>query len=179
LIELRRIVARDASELAAARHQAELVGPASDPTYAAALDARARAEGQVYSDEAKVAEETRLLLQLHAQIGRRSIATTAAQLRRDHDNAEAAYTIIASRLANSIGDRAEAASTGSLVVLERAQFASKSAIGAGSIVAAGIIFLSIWLALTIALMIENSSQWFNDNSTIETVYGAQVIGSVV
>jgi capsular polysaccharide biosynthesis protein len=179
VVELRRTVAQDQRALDEARRQALRQGPVSDASFAAALDARARAQGQVLSDEAKVAEDTRLLQQLHAQIGRKSIATTAAQLRRDHDNAEAAYSIIASRLANSIGDRAEAASTGSLVVLERAQFASKSSIGAAPIVATGLIFLSIWLALTVALMVDSGEEWFTDNHTIETVYGAPVIGSVV
>jgi capsular polysaccharide biosynthesis protein len=179
LVELRRTVAHDAAAVAAAQRQAERQGPAADLTYGQALDARTRAQGQVASDEAKLAEESLLLDQLHDQIGRRSIATEAAQLRRDHDNAEAAYAIIASRLANSIGDRAEAASTGSLVVLERAQFASQSSVGVAWIVAVCLVCLSVWMALTVALMIDGSQQWFNENETIETVYGAPVIGSVV
>jgi capsular polysaccharide biosynthesis protein len=178
LIELRRTVSEEAKTVEAARRRAASIGPASNNGYLAALDAQTRADGQVSSDRAKVDAESRALSMLELQIGRRSIATDVARIRRDHDNSEAAYSIIASRLAKSIADRAEAASTGSVVVLERARFASKSSLGGGSIAAVALLFLSVWLALTIALMVDSSQEWFHNSRTIETVYGAPVIGSL-
>jgi capsular polysaccharide biosynthesis protein len=179
LTELRRTVAREGRQVDAALRQAARISPATDPSYASALDAVTKADAQVAADEAKVNEDSNALLALHAQIGRSSIATTAARLRRDHDNAEAAYAIIAGRLANSIADRAEAASTGSLVTLESAQFAAKTSTANTQAAAFGLVALSIWLAITIALMIENNDEWFTDDHTIETVYGAPVIGSLI
>jgi hypothetical protein len=172
-------VAREGRQVDAALRQAARISPATDPSYASALDAVTKADAQVAADEAKVNEDSNALLALHAQIGRSSIATTAARLRRDHDNAEAAYAIIAGRLANSFADRAEAASTGSLVTLESAQFAAKTSTANTQAAAFGLVALSIWLAITIALMIENNDEWFTDDHTIETVYGAPVIGSLI
>jgi capsular polysaccharide biosynthesis protein len=179
LPELRRTVSQEGQEVETARRQALSTGLTSSAAYAAALDASARADGQVSSDEAKVAAEGSALEKLHSEIGRKSIATYVARMRRDHDNSEAAYSIIASRLAKSIADRAEAASTGSVVVLERAQFASQSSLGGGTVAAVAIFFLSIWLALTIAVVVDRSHQSFRDSVTIETIYGAPVIGTLV
>jgi capsular polysaccharide biosynthesis protein len=178
LVELRRTVAREAEDVDAARRAAAASGPNSNSAYAAALDARVRAAGQVASDEAKVSEHNRVLRQLYSQIGRRGMATQVAELRRDHDTAEAAYSIISGRLAKSIADRAEAASTGSMVVLGQAQSATRSLVGDGLITATATLFLALWLALTVAVMIDAKQQWFNDSHTIETIYGAPVIGSI-
>jgi capsular polysaccharide biosynthesis protein len=179
LIELRRTVSREAQDVASASRQAMAVGPSSNASYATALDARVRAAGQVASDKAKLAQEDQVLGALYAQIGKKGIASKVAGMRRDHDSAEAAYSIIAARLAKSIADRAEASSTGSVIVLDRAQFASRALLGSGTVAAIAIVFLSLWLALSIGLMVENAQQWMNEGRSVETIYGAPVIGSVV
>jgi capsular polysaccharide biosynthesis protein len=179
LAELRRTVSREAHDVASASQQAIAIGPSSNATYAAALDARVRAAGQVSSDKAKLAQEDQVLASLYSQIGKKGIASKVAGMRRDHDNAEAAYSIIAARLAKSIADRAEASSTGSVIVLDRAQFASRTLLGSGTVAAIAIVFLSVWLALSIGLMVDNAQQWINEGRSVETVYGAPVIGSVV
>jgi capsular polysaccharide biosynthesis protein len=179
LIELRHTVAREAQIVEAAKHQATQGGLVSNSSYVAALDGRTRSQGQVSSDQAKIDAVQSEMDALQKQLGRKGIAATAVQLHRDHDNAEASYAIIASRLANAIADRAQAASTGSVVVLDRAQFASRSMVGSGTIAGLAIAFLSVWLALTLAVTLDNTDERFRDRVTIETVYGAPVIGSVV
>jgi capsular polysaccharide biosynthesis protein len=178
LVELRRTVMREAISVQQARQRAASAALAGNSAYASALDARTRAQIQVSSDAAKVAAEDKTLNLLQAQISRKGIATYVARIRRDHDNSEAAYSILAGRLAKAIADRAEAASTGSVIVLDRARFASTSAAISGSIAAGAILFLSIWLALTAAMVIDGSQERFRYNVTIEKVYGAPVIGSV-
>lgn len=179
LVELRQTVAREVQQVESARQRAALAGPDSNAAFVAALDAKAKAETQVASDEAKAAQEDQDLRLLQAQMGRQGVATTVTRLRRDHDVAEAAYSIIASRLAQSIADRAEAASTGSVIVLERAQFATRPVLSGATIPCIALVFFSVWLALTLALMIDSNEKWLHDNHTIETVYGAPVVGSIV
>ena len=117
------------------------------------------------------------LTQLQSQLGVGGISTSAASLRRDHDIAEDAYATIAGRLAKAIADRAEAASTGSVIVLDHAQFASK-ALPIGLMSAAGLMFLAVWLALSLALMIDAHSAWFADAQSVEAIYGTKLLGSL-
>jgi capsular polysaccharide biosynthesis protein len=178
LDELRHTVKREQQNVQDARSHLLRAGLKGDPSYAAALDANTKAQGQLESDIARARAQVQIFASLQSQIGSSGVATYAARLRRDHDNAEAAYTIIAGRLAQSIADRAEAASTGSVIVLDRAQFASRSSVGSGAIAAGAIMFLAIWLAITAAFMIDGSYETFRENPTVERIYRAPVIGNV-
>ncbi len=178
IVELRRTVSREAASVNAARSHAAAAGPASNATYVAALDAQTKADALYLGDQAKLKAHDDELSALHAQIGQGRISTDVARLRRDHDNAESAYATIADRLAKAIADRAEAASTGSVITLDRAQYAPKAAFGGGTIIAASIMFFTIWLALTLAVMIDGSQDWFRDTRTVETIYDTKLIGSL-
>jgi capsular polysaccharide biosynthesis protein len=179
IVELRATVVREAWMVDSARRHAASAGPTSNATYVEALDAQVRAEALYASDRAKLQAQDDQLDRLHAQIGQGSIATAVARVRRDHGSAEAAYAIIAARLAKSIADRSEAASTGSVIVLARATSASQAASPSGMVVALGILFLTVWLALTLAVMIDGAQEWFRDPQTVEAVYGTNLIGSIV
>jgi capsular polysaccharide biosynthesis protein len=178
IVELRATVAREAAMVAAARKQALSVGPASNATYVAALDAKVTADALLASDRAKLQAHDAELAQLHGQIGHGSIATDVARIRRDHGSAEAAYAIIAARLAKTIADRSEAASTGSVIVFARAQSASPAGAPGGAVIAVAIMFLTVWLAFTLAVMIDGNQEWFNDAETVELIYGSKPIGSI-
>jgi capsular polysaccharide biosynthesis protein len=141
-----------------------------------ALDAQVKAHALLASDQAKLKAIEGELSTLHDQIGAGSIALNVARIRRDRDNAEAAYTTIATRLATVIADRAEAASVGSVVVIDRAQVAQKSSMA--TMVAIGILVLALWLAVTLAVMLENAGRRFRDEVAVESIYGTPVIGKI-
>ncbi len=178
LDELRATVARESATVDAARRQAVSAGLGSNSTYVAALDAQANAKALYESDSAQLQAEDGELGRLQAQIGQGNISTDVARIRRDRDSAEAAYATISDRLAKAIADRAEAASTGSVIVLDRARFAPKDPFAAGPVYAVAIVFFSLWLAFTLAVMIDGTNEWLRDSQTIEAVYGTQLIGSI-
>lgn len=178
IVELRATVAREAVIVDTARRNAARAGPAANPTFVAALDAQAKADSLYASDAAKMHSLEHELDRLHGQMGHGSIANDVARMRRDHGSAEAAYATIADRLAKAIADRSEAASTGSVIVLDRAQSASKASSLSGKAVDIGIMFLAVWLALTIAVMLDGTEVWFRDPQTVETIYGVKPMGSL-
>jgi capsular polysaccharide biosynthesis protein len=178
LIQLRETVAREAQEVDAARHRAYAGSLAANPAYAAALDTVAKSRGQLAADRARLQTVEQELATLHAQIGGGRIASDVARTRRDRDNAEAAYATIANRLASTIADRAEAASVGSVTVVDRALFAKPAAFTSGRVIAIAIMVLAVWLAITLAVMLDEAREPFRDDETVEAVYGIPVIGAV-
>jgi hypothetical protein len=178
LDELRNTVAREAVIVSGARRQAASAGPGSNATYVSALDAQANANALFNSDRAKLRALENQLEQLQEQIGKGRIATDVARIRRDRDSSESAYATISERLAKTIADRAEAASTGSVIVMDRARFAPRDAFAGGTVIAIALVFLTLWLALTLAVMLDGKHEWFRDAQTIEAVYGAKLIGSI-
>jgi uncharacterized protein involved in exopolysaccharide biosynthesis len=178
IVELRATVRREEAMTASERRQAASAGPASNPVYVAALDARVKADAQYSSDRARVRTANDQLERLNAQIGEGRIATGVARIRRDRGAVEAAYSAIAERLAKAIADRAEAASTGSVIILDRARFAPPVVFASGAFFALGILFLSVWSALTLAVMIDGTYEQFDDADTVELVYGSKLIGSI-
>jgi uncharacterized protein involved in exopolysaccharide biosynthesis len=119
------------------------------------------------------------LAALDEQIGTGNIATNVARIRRDRDSAEAAYESLASRLSKTIADRAEAGSTGSVVVIDRAQFAQKATWTGGTVLGISILLFAIWLAVTSAVVIDNGQESFRDTESIESLYGTPVLGALV
>lgn len=176
LAELRDTVAQEARAVADEQRKASASGLSSNSTYAAALDAQVRANAQGSSDQAKLTTLNRELAALDEQIGTGNIATNVARMRRDRDSAEAAYETLASRLSKTIADRAEAGSTGSVVVIDRARFAQKAAWTSGTLLAISILLFSIWIAVTAAVVIDNGQESFRDAESIESLYGTPFLG---
>ena len=176
LLELKETVAKERAAVETARRNASRANPASNPAYAAALDSEVKAQAQLASDQARLRTIDGELTTLHNQIGAGSIALNVARIRRDRDNAQAAYSTLATRLAMVIADRAEAASVGSVVVIDRAQAAQKTSMS--SVMSIGILVLTLWLAITLAVMLENATRRFRDEMAVESVYGVPVIGKI-
>jgi capsular polysaccharide biosynthesis protein len=179
LAELRDTVAQDARAVADEQRKVSASGLSSNAAYSAALDAQVRANAQRSSDEAKLTTLNRELAALDEQIGTGNIATNVARIRRDRDSAEAAYESLASRLSKTIADRAEAGSTGSVVVIDRAEFAQKATWTGGTMLGISILFFAIWLAVTSAVVIDNGQESFRDTESIESLYGTPVLGALV
>jgi len=178
LSELRETVAREASGVATARRRAEAAGPLANPNYAQALDAKARADAQLDGDRAKLAGIDMEIAALNADVARNGIANKVARVRRDRQNIELDYAALGERLIKTIGDRAEAASTGSVIVMDRAAYSESAGWSGGKVIAVGLVFFSIWLAVSLALAIEGAHERFGKPGPAERIYGAPVLGSV-
>jgi uncharacterized protein involved in exopolysaccharide biosynthesis len=179
LTELRTMVAHEAAMVAAERRNAASAGPASNPVYVAALDSQVKADALYAGDRAKWEAFNAQLEQLNSQMGARNLATDVARIRRDRSTIETAYATIAERLAKAIADRTEAASTGSVIILDRARSAQQAVFASGGVIAVGILFLTGWLAVTLAVMIDGPRERFNDAHIVQVVYGTTLIGSVL
>jgi len=179
VIEMRDVVSREAAGVAAARIRAAKAGPSANASYAQALDAEARASVQLAGDRAKLAALDEELDGVDGAATRSGVATDVALVRRDRQNLEVAYATLADRLAKTVADRAEAASTGSVVVMDHARFAERAIWTGGVVIAAGAVVFSVWLALTLAIALDGSRQGFGSPTVVESVYGAPVLGSVI
>lgn len=178
LADLRETVAREAQGVASARQSIVRNGPGANSSYATALDARAKAAGQTSADRAKLAQINATLSGIYAQMSQDGTASSIASIRRDRDNLESTYATLAARRAKTIADRAEAASTGSVVVLDPARYATRATFTSGSTIAVGISVLALWGAFTLAVLIDEGQGRFQDAATMESVYGTRVIGSI-
>jgi capsular polysaccharide biosynthesis protein len=179
LAELRDTVSREEQDAAAEQRKAASSELGSNAAYSAALDSQARAKGQLSSDQAKLTTLEGELEALDAQIGQGNAATNAARIRRDRDSAEADYETLGARLSKTIADRAEAGSTGSVVVIDRATFAQKATWTGGTILWISILVVALWLAITVAIVIDNSQERFRDAESIEALYGTPLLGALV
>jgi capsular polysaccharide biosynthesis protein len=177
LRDLRATVAHEAADVRSAKQRAAGGNLGSNQAYVAALDAQAKADAQLRADHARLDTIDGELAALHRQLGSGSIAANVARIRRDRDNAQASYATLATRLATVIADRAEAASVGSVVVVDPAQFAQEAVWSSGRVLAFGILVLTLWLAVTLAVLLENGTHRFHNDEVVESLYGVPVIGS--
>jgi uncharacterized protein involved in exopolysaccharide biosynthesis len=179
LKELQTIVAREGAGLARARLAAAAAGPGSNLAYATARDAVAKTEAQLQSDASKANVLDSQIAALNEQIGKSGIAVKVAGLRRDRENEQTAYSTLAARLASTVADRAEAASTGSVSVIDRASSASRAVFTTSTYLAAAIVFITLWLAVSLALLRENKKDRFEENEdVIRGIYEAPLVGSL-
>jgi capsular polysaccharide biosynthesis protein len=180
LQELRDIVSHERNDLESARNRAAAAGPSANLSYAAARDAVTKANAQLQSDSSRVATLNSQIHDLNQQISKGGIAARVAGIRRDRDNEEAAYSALASRLSTTIANRAEAASTGSLTIVDRANTASRTVWTTSTYVATAIAFLTLWSAVSLALLLEGKQEQLEENAedVIRGVYDAPLIGSV-
>lgn len=178
LRELAGTVSEESRDVASARVRAARGILGSNPAYAAALDASVKADAQLKSDRAKLSAVDTELEGLHDQIGGGGIAGDVAKIRRERDNAQSAYETLGTRLATAQADRAEAASVGSVVVVDRAQFADVATWTSGKVIAAGVAALTLWLSITLAMLFDARHRRTLRTDNVHPIYGVPVIGRV-
>jgi hypothetical protein len=47
-----------------------------------------------------------------------------------------------------------------------------------SVIAFGVLALAAWLAITLAVILENATRRFRDDVAVESIYGVPVIGKI-
>lgn len=179
LPELQGIVNRERAGLSADEKRIADASLSASQAYAAALAERNHARGQVEGDRAKLQRIDETIAALQKELSEAgSTGTKVAALRRERDSAESAYQLLSNRLITALADRAAAASTGSLTVFDRASFAAKSPYSQPLLITSAIMIVSVWIAITLAFMLEMMDKRFRTPGTIENVYGSPVLGVI-
>ncbi len=148
-------------------------------SYAAALAEQSRAHAAVASDRARLAQINNTITELQSQLtGSAVTGTTVAALRRERTSSENAYQLLSTRLITTLADRAAAASTGSLMVFDRASYAGRSPYSMPALIMAAIMVVALWVAITLAFVLEGLDRRFRTPAAIEKAYGSPVLGVI-
>jgi capsular polysaccharide biosynthesis protein len=179
LPELRDIVGRERAGLDADERQIAGRSFMATQPYADALGEENRARSLVANDRAKLDQLEQTIAMAKNQLsGSTSARTTISALRRERQSAEAAYQLLSTRLITTLADRAAAASTGSVMVFDHATYAAPSPYTRPVLVTTAVMIVAVWIAMTLALVLEGLARRFRTPVMIERVYGAPVLGVV-
>jgi len=154
----------------------ETAQPLKSPAYVAAMLDANKAQSLYTSDRSQLAA-------LDAQIdattthlnGSRGESSTIAALRRDRAAGDAAYASLSDRLAKALGDRAQAASINSIVVIDAPVAASRAMLSRPNVLVPAFAVAFAWLAVTLAFLADGADSRLRDRSTIEDLYGSPVL----
>lgn len=149
----------------------------SSPTYASLLVAKQAAASLVAGDVAQVAALDRDYGNLRGRLDDLPRLTgTANDFRVQRDGANAAYAQVVTRLSAAVGDKAQAASLNSIVVLNHA---SSAAPNFPPGIALGLIIALIFgLAIGAAYLAEMLDPRIRTQADVEALYGTPLLGSL-
>jgi uncharacterized protein involved in exopolysaccharide biosynthesis len=153
--------------------------PAKSPTYAAALLDVNKANAALANDRAQLAAIDDQIADMTSRLQASEDETIRlAELRRDRLAADQAYADLSQRLSKAIADRAQAASIDSVVVIDLAHAASPSFISRPAVLGPAIGLAFVWLALTLAFILDAGDTRLRTPQAIEDAYGRPVFHSV-
>jgi capsular polysaccharide biosynthesis protein len=171
-------VSREYAALNAVQKRATSDATQSASYVSAMLDAN-KANATLQADRAQLATVRGELAQLDGRLSASGGAgTQVAALHRERVVDEAAFGELSARLAKAIADRSQAASIGSVVVVDRAVAAHPALLGRPGVLAAAFTIVFLWLAITIAFVLDNADKRLRDATTIEDLYGKPVFTPV-
>ena len=153
--------------------------PTQSSAYVTALLDANKAGATLDGDRAQLAAVKDQVSDLNGQLGSSGgQGTQIAELRRERAADEDAFTQLSARLARASADRSQAASIGSVVVIDRAESASPSLLGRPGVLAVAFAFAFIWLAVTLAFVIDGADKRLRNTTSIEDLYGKPVFNPV-
>jgi uncharacterized protein involved in exopolysaccharide biosynthesis len=171
-------VTREAQSLADAQNTAT-----SDPTKSAAyVSARLdqnKAQATLASDQSQLKSVDSQIDQMQSHlVASRAESTALASLRRDREAGNQAYARLADRLAVAEGDRAQSASINTIVLLDSATSAAPTLLSRPPLIAAALSAIFLWLAFTLAFLVDGIDTRLRSRTTIEELYGSPVFTTV-
>lgn len=176
LAELQEIVRRERAGLAGDERRIAAAPLSGTQPYADAMAEENRARSLVANDRAKLEQLDRTIAGVKGQLSGTSPAGPhVAALRRERASAEAAYQLLSTRLSTTLADRAAAASTGSLMVFDHATSAAPSPYTRPVLVTTAVMLLAMWIAITLAFVLDSIDVRFRSSASIERVYGTPVL----
>lgn len=180
LPELQDIVNRERTGLTRDQRRIAAENLAASLSYSTALADENKARSLVANDRAKLQQLDRTLAALRNELtGSPALGgITVAALRRDRESAESAYQLLSNRLITTLADRAAAASTGSLMVFDRASYAKPVPYTLPVVILVACMIAALWIAITLAFLLEALDRRFRTPAAIENVYGSPVLGVI-
>lgn len=177
LAELKDIVSSERTGLKGDKQRIASQPLSATQPYADALAQQTQVRSLVASDRSKLEQIQTTIAQLQNELTAAATRGTAVDaLRRQRASGEAAYQLLSQRLALTLADRAAAASTGSLMVYDRPSYAWRTPTTQPAVIAAAVMIMAMWIAITLAFIFENQDRRFRNVETIESVYGSHVLG---
>ena len=168
-------VSREGASLARTESRAT-AEPGRSATYVATLLDKNKADAAYASDRAQLAALDAQIAAMSGHLGTsRGAGLSLAALRRDRDAATQADAALSDRRAIALADRSQAASIASIVVLDRAVGASPPLLSRPPVLAAALGLAALWLALTLAFLLDGSDHRLRTRTTIEDLYGGPVL----
>ena len=157
----------------------ETAQPAKSESYVAAMLDKNKADAAYASDRAQLATFDAVIADLtqHLNASRTSGLSVAA-LRRERDAGDQAYARLSDRLATAMADRSQAAAVAPAVVIDQATFASPSLLSQPRVLGTALAIAFLWLALTLAFLVDASDKRLRTRTTIEDLYGSPVLTDV-
>ncbi|MGH7706612.1 MAG: GumC family protein [Vulcanimicrobiaceae bacterium] len=167
------------AQLTQAEARAAGAPEANSTSYAAWLLDRGKASASVNGDRARVAALDSEIAQTKARLHdlpRGGVTVDSLRLERDAD--QAAYQALAARLSSALADQAEAASLGSIVVVDRAARAESTLSKQAWLFAPVVALFALGLALGFAYFLECADPRIRSSLQVEQLYGRPIIADL-
>ncbi len=150
--------------------------PGGSQAYLTALLAQNHASAVATGDAARVGALENEIAAVRAQIAAAPTkGVHLTEVRRQHDIALSAYQQLASRRESVLAEQAQAASLGTIDVVDRAERAYPVVGKHGPLLAAGAVLGFIILAITVAFLLESVDRRLRTVESITDLYGKPVI----
>jgi capsular polysaccharide biosynthesis protein len=170
ILEVRR---EAAAVEAAENHTAK--DPGQSESYVAAEIATNKAQAALASDSAQLASVRDQLAGLQTHLTDSAVeGSDIAQLRRAKAAGEDVYTDLSQRLARAKADRAQAGAIGSVVVIDHASDALPALLGRPAVLGAAIAAIFLWVAISLAFLVDGADDRLRTAEAIEKLYGKPV-----
>jgi uncharacterized protein involved in exopolysaccharide biosynthesis len=176
---LRDKVQREAAALAAAQHAAVTSPASTSSSYVTAFADKGKVEAALAADQARVSTLTQQIATAQAHLSALpGSGVQVSALRRDRDAADAQYQSLSTKLADTLAAEAEAASVGSVAVIDRAGVAQPAIGKHASMLIGGAIVGFLVLGVTLAFLLELTDDRIRTIGGVETLYGRSVLATV-
>ena len=172
-------VQRERSALAAAAKSALASSTTASSSYAAAMAARGKVDATLAADRARAAALSEQIAAAQAHLeALPSTGVRVSALRRDRDAADAEYLSLSTKLTDTLALEAEAASVGSVEVIDRASVAQPAIGKHASMLIIGAILGFLVLGVSLAFLLELTDDRIRTAAGVEALYGRPVLATV-
>lgn len=146
--------------------------------YVSALAGRDYHSSVAAGGEAQVSAYDREIDQVRQELARLpEVGSRLAAMRRERDTARAAYDMLAQRRELLLAEQAQAATTGTIEVIDEARVAVVSS-RRGVLLNVGAALGFLLLAITVAFLLDSADRRMRSMDSISEVYGKPIIATV-
>lgn len=177
--ELQDLTDKDKRALVAQQKHLKTHSPFASKSYDGILQEKMSADAKVQSDQAQFsAVDQQIQADRFALTNAGSAGVSLSALRRQRDAADAGFVQLSARLTTAISDRAQAASIGSISVVEHATSADASPLSSPKVIFIEMLALALFLGMSVVLLMESNDKRLTSVSRIHTIYQSPVFTTV-